>query len=56
VTVVVVSRNDVVTSGIAVAEVAAVTARAERFTHLYSNDRHLLRACASMGLEGIDPT
>lgn len=33
-----------------------VTARAERFTRLYSNDRHLLRACASMGLEGVDPT
>ena len=33
-----------------------VTARAERFTRIYSNDRHLLRACKSIGLEGIDPT
>jgi predicted nucleic acid-binding protein len=33
-----------------------VTARAEHFTSLYSNDRHLLRACASVGLNGVDPT
>jgi predicted nucleic acid-binding protein len=33
-----------------------VTAKAEHFERLYSNDRHLLAACASVGLEGIDPT
>ncbi|MEQ1896671.1 MAG: type II toxin-antitoxin system VapC family toxin [Vicinamibacterales bacterium] len=33
-----------------------VTAKAEHFDRLFSNDRHLLRACASLGLEGIDPT
>lgn len=33
-----------------------VTAKAERFDRIYSNDRHLLRACASVALEGIDPT
>jgi predicted nucleic acid-binding protein len=32
-----------------------VTAKAERFERIYSNDRHLLTACASVGLEGIDP-
>ena len=32
-----------------------VTAKAEHFTRIYSNDRHLLRACASVGLEGVDP-
>lgn len=33
-----------------------VTARAERLGRIYSNDRHLLNACASVGLEGLDPT
>ena len=33
-----------------------VTAKAARFTRLYSNDRHVLSACAAVGLEGIDPT
>lgn len=33
-----------------------VTAKAERFTRVYSNDRHVLSACAAVGLEGIDPT
>ncbi len=33
-----------------------VTARAERFERLYSNDRHLLAACSVAGLVGIDPT
>lgn len=33
-----------------------VTAKAERFERIYSNDRHLLAACASVGLEGVDPT
>ncbi len=33
-----------------------VTAKAERFDRIFSNDRHLLKACASLGLEGIDPT
>ena len=33
-----------------------VTAKAEGFQRIYSNDRHLLRAAASVGLEGIDPT
>ena len=32
-----------------------VTAKEERFERIYSNDRHLLTACASVGLEGIDP-
>jgi predicted nucleic acid-binding protein len=32
-----------------------VTAKAERFERIYSNDRHLLAACASLRLEGIDP-
>lgn len=32
-----------------------VTAKAERFERIYSNDRHLLVACASVGLTGIDP-
>ncbi|MBI4474805.1 MAG: type II toxin-antitoxin system VapC family toxin [Acidobacteria bacterium] len=32
-----------------------VTAKAERLTQIYSNDRHLLSACASVGLEGINP-
>ena len=33
-----------------------VTAQAESFDRLYSNDRHLLAACAHVGLEGVDPT
>ena len=33
-----------------------VTAKAEHFERIYSNDRHLLRACAGVALEGIDPT
>jgi hypothetical protein len=33
-----------------------VTARAEQFDRLYSNDRHVLAACPSLGLKGIDPT
>ena len=32
-----------------------VTAKAERFDRIYSNDRHLLSACAAVGLEGINP-
>lgn len=33
-----------------------VTARAEHFSRIYSNDRHVLGACAAVALEGIDPT
>lgn len=33
-----------------------VTARDEGFDRLYSNDRHMLAACASLGIKGIDPT
>jgi predicted nucleic acid-binding protein len=33
-----------------------VTARAEHFDQIYSNDKHLLRACASIDLKGTDPT
>jgi predicted nucleic acid-binding protein len=33
-----------------------VTAQAERFDRLYSNDRHVLAGCATVGLKGIDPT
>ena len=33
-----------------------VTAKAEGFGRVYSNDRHLLNACASVGLKGINPT
>jgi predicted nucleic acid-binding protein len=32
-----------------------VTAKAEHFERIYSNDVHLLSGCASVGLEGIDP-
>ena len=32
-----------------------VTAKAEHFDRIYSNDRHLLNACASMDLRGINP-
>lgn len=32
-----------------------VTARAEGFARLYSNDRHLLGACAHADLEGTNP-
>ena len=33
-----------------------VTARAEGFERVYSNDRHLLAAAKHFGLEGVDPT
>ena len=33
-----------------------VTAKAEHFDCIYSNDTHLLNACASAALTGIDPT
>ena len=33
-----------------------VTAKAEGFGRIYTNDRRLLQACASVGMEGIDPT
>jgi predicted nucleic acid-binding protein len=33
-----------------------VTAKAEHFDRIYSNDKHLLGACASVALTGIDPT
>jgi predicted nucleic acid-binding protein len=33
-----------------------VTARAEGFERLYSNDRHLLAAAGRFGLEGVNPT
>jgi hypothetical protein len=32
-----------------------ITARSEGFACVYSNDRHLLGACAHASLEGIDP-
>jgi len=32
-----------------------ITARSEGFARIYSNDRHLLVACAHANLEGIDP-
>lgn len=31
------------------------TAKAEHFDRIYSNDRHLLSACVSVGLEGVNP-
>ena len=33
-----------------------VTAKAERFDRISSNDRHLLRACRSLGIQGVNPT
>ena len=33
-----------------------VTAKAERFDRIYSNDQQLLRACRSLGIQGVDPT
>lgn len=33
-----------------------VTARAEHFDCVYSNDRHVLMACPSLAMTGIDPT
>ena len=33
-----------------------VTAQAESFDQIYSNDRHVLAACGPLGLKGIDPT
>jgi hypothetical protein len=33
-----------------------VTAKAEHFDRIFSNDKHLLGASARLGLEGIDPT
>ena len=33
-----------------------VTARAEHFDRIYSTDRHLLNASASVALKGVDPT
>jgi predicted nucleic acid-binding protein len=32
-----------------------MTAKAEQFDHLYSNDMHLLAACSSVHLKGINP-
>ena len=33
-----------------------VTARSEKFDRIYSNDRHVLAAARSFGLQGVDPT
>ncbi len=33
-----------------------VTARAEGFGVIYSNDRHLLAACSHFDIKGVDPT
>jgi len=32
-----------------------VTAKAEHLDRVYSNDRHLLKACSATGLKGINP-
>ncbi len=32
-----------------------ITAKAEHFDRLYSNDRHLLAACPSVRLQGVNP-
>lgn len=32
-----------------------VTAKAENFRRLYSNDRHLLEACSAVGMKGVNP-
>ena len=32
-----------------------ITAKAEHFNRIYTNDRHLLNACPSVGIEGINP-
>jgi predicted nucleic acid-binding protein len=32
-----------------------ITAKAERFDRVYSNDQRLLNACAGLGLEGVNP-
>jgi hypothetical protein len=32
-----------------------ITAKAEHFDRLYSNDTHLLAACPSVHLKGINP-
>jgi predicted nucleic acid-binding protein len=32
-----------------------VTAKAEHFESIYSNDKHVLDGCHSVGLQGIDP-
>ncbi|MGB7156553.1 MAG: type II toxin-antitoxin system VapC family toxin [Tepidisphaeraceae bacterium] len=32
-----------------------ITAKAERFDQIHSNDRHLLAACAGAGLIGVNP-
>jgi predicted nucleic acid-binding protein len=32
-----------------------VTAKSEKMDRLYTNDRHLLVACSSLGLQGVNP-
>ena len=32
-----------------------VTAKAERFERIYTNDGHMLKACPRLGLEGVNP-